>query len=136
MARIQIPAKIRIEDFKSEEKDLISKIAEVYNPFIDNITQAVNGGLDITNLNRQIVDITIQTSNTGTLINPPQIKTTVIGKVRGINVLNALNTQNSAIFPTSSPFVGFGINGSILSILYVSGLQNNSEYRLTLELVV
>lgn len=136
MGKIQIPAKIRVEDFDAEDKDLIEKIGGIYNSFIDDIYRLVDGGLDSYNINRQIVDIDVQTDAAGALINPPQIKITVNGKVRGLNVIAAVNQINSGTYPISAPFISFNTNTKTLSILNVTGLQPSSQYRLTLELVV
>ena len=44
MGKIQIPSKLRVEDFASEDKELIEKIGGVYNSFIDDIYRLVDGG--------------------------------------------------------------------------------------------
>lgn len=134
--RIQIPKKLRAEDFKSDQQDLIQKIAYVYNSFCDEVYSVLNKNIDYENLNRQIIDIIVKIGDTGEVLSTPQIKTSVRGKIRGLLVLNALNQVNSRIYPTSAPFVSWTINGDILTILNITGLQNNSEYKLTLELVV
>jgi hypothetical protein len=136
MSKIQIPKKIRLEDFDNQYKDLIEKIGFSFNSFSDEVYAVLNGGINIVNLNRQLVDVVVSINGSGQLVTQPQIKTTVSGKVRGINVINAVNTVNSSTYPTTAPFVNFTINSNILTILNVSGLQNNSEYRLTLELIV
>lgn len=135
MAKIQTPRKIRTEDFNQDEQGIVSKIGDIYNSFVDDIYNALNGRLDNNNLNRQSVDINVIINNTGALISQPQIKTTILGKVRGVIVLNANNLTNPGTYPTTAPFVSWTINANILTILNVSGLQNNSEYKLSLELV-
>lgn len=135
--KIQTPRKLRAEDFKSDQQELIGKIGDIYNTFADEIYQALNKRLDNTdNLNRQFVDITVLTNSTGLLANQPQIKTTVSGKIRAVYVGNAINLTNPGTYPTSAPFVSFTINGNILTLLNVTGLQASSEYKLTLEFVV
>lgn len=133
---MQIPKKIRFEDFDADYKDVIEKIGFAFNPFSDEVYQLLNGNLDSTNLNRQIVNVSVQTDAAGALVNPPQIKVTVNGKVQGLNVINAVNQINPATYPTGAPFVSFTTSAKTLSILNVTGLQASSQYMLTLELIV
>lgn len=135
MSKLQIPKKIRIEDFEATYKELVEKIAYAFNPFADEVYQLLNGGLTSASINRQLTDIIVKTNASSLLIAQPQIKLNIVGKVRGINVISANNQVNPSIYPVSAPFVSFTLNANILTILNVSGLQANSEYRLVLELV-
>lgn len=134
MSKLQIPKKLRVEDFEQDDQALISKIAFVYNVFADEVYNTLNKNIDYDNLNRQFVTINVFIDNTGKLINPPQIKTLLNGRVRGLNVLNAINLIDSSIYPTTAPFISWTINSDILTILNITGLQNNSQYSLSLEL--
>lgn len=136
MGKIQIPKKLRVEDFSGDNKELIEKIAFIYNSFSDEVYQSLNGGLDSSNINRQLVDLTVKLSPSGVVTSQQQIKILVSGRIRGVNVISANNTVNSTIYPLSAPFVTFTTNNNILTILNVSGLQPNSEYKLCLELIV
>ncbi|NDE09880.1 MAG: hypothetical protein EBZ95_04850 [Chitinophagia bacterium] len=133
--KIRIPEKLRTEDFPTDIQDSIGKIGKIYNQFTDSVFRALNGNVDFDNLARQLVTIDITTDSSGKLVNPPQVKITNLIKVNGLNCINAINLVNPAIYPSTSPFVSFSINGQILSILNVSGIQVNSQYRLTLELL-
>lgn len=136
MPKIQQPKRIRIEDFKEENKDLISKLSDLVVPFMDDVFRVLDGNIDFDNLNRQIVDIEVMIDASGKVVNNPQIKTTFkTQKVRGVNVINAVNLVNSSVYPTSLPMVNFTINGNIMTILNIIGLQANSRYKLTLELI-
>lgn len=59
MPKIQQPKRIRIEDFKEENKDLISKLSDLVVPFMDDVFRVLDGNIDFDNLNRQIVDIEV-----------------------------------------------------------------------------
>lgn len=133
--KIQVPKKLRAEDFKSDQQDLINKIAYIYNSFVDEVYNVLNKNVDYDNLNRQIVELTVKIDSSGKVINSPQIKTSLRTKIRGINVLNAVNQDNSTIYPTNAPFLNWTVNEEILTVLNVSGLQSNSQYKLTLELI-
>lgn len=136
MAKIQIPKKIRAEDFKAEDQELVGKLAFALNDFMDGVYSVFNGGIDFENLNRQVTTVTVNIDKDGKIANAPQIKLTVNGgRIKGINVLNAVNVNNTSVFPVSSPFISYSTASNLLTILNITGLQANSQYQLTLELV-
>lgn len=135
MSKMQIPKKIRSEDFPSDEQESISKIGLVYNNFADEVYSILNGRVDFDNLSRKLVDVLIVIDSTGKLINPPQIKLDLANRVRGTNVVRAINQVNPTIYPTNAPFVSFDATSTILTITNVTGLQNGSQYLLTIELL-
>lgn len=135
MSKIQIPPKIRTEDFPPEMADTISKLGGIYNNFVDQVTQVLNGGIDYSNLKRQVISLDVTINAAGVLVNPPNIKYTLTGKVQGINVLSATNLVNSGIYPIAQPFVSFTVNGQFIVVLNVAGLQNSSQYRLVVEII-
>jgi len=136
MSKMSIPKKIRVEDFKSEYQEMIGKLSYSITPFMDEVYSVLNNNIDYNNLNRQLVVLTVKTDATGLIKEQHKIRTTVNGKVRGISVINAINLINPNTYPTSHPFCNFTINGDLLTILNISGLQANSEFQLTLELIV
>src|SRR6266850_6730244 len=119
--KIQIPKKLRAEDFNSDDQTLISKIAFIYNSFVDEVFQTLDNGVDYNNLNRQIAQVSIKIDNTGKLINAPSIKTTLRTKVQGINVINAINQVNTGTYPTSTPFISWSLGNNLLNILNITG---------------
>lgn len=135
MAKLQIPKKLRTEDFNSDQQGLVSKIAFVFNVFADEVYNVLNKNVDYDNLNRQLVNFSLTIDNSGNIINPPQVKVLLNGKIKGVNVINAINLINSSIYPSSAPYISWTINGEILSILNITGLQNNSQYSITAELI-
>lgn len=136
MSKIQIPQKIREEDFSEEDRELASKIGGVYNQFSDEVYRVLSKGIDIENLKQQRSTLTVQIGSTGLLATQYQIKSNLSEKIVGVRVLNAVNLDNPSTYPTSWPGVSFAINGSIINILNITGLQNNSTYSLLLELIV
>lgn len=133
---MSIPKKIRVEDFKSDYQEMISKLSYSISPFMDEVYNVLNNNIDFYNLNRQLVTLNVKMDALGALKELPKVKTTVSGKVRGISVINAINVNNTKVYPSSHPFCSFTINGDFLTILNISGLQANTEYQLTLELIV
>lgn len=133
--KIEIPRQIRAEDFAEDEQQLVSKLSRNLTPFMDSVFRVLDGGVDYENLNRQFLDIDIIIDASGLVSNAPQIKSKLRGRVRGINVLNAINLVDPSIYPTSAPFISFTTNADIVTILNVTSLQVNSQYRLSIELI-
>lgn len=133
--KIEIPRQIRLEDFEEDEKEMISKLSRNLTPFMDSVYRVLDGGVDYDNLNRKLIDIDVITDSAGLVFNAPQIKSTLRGRVKAVSVMNAVNLINPNIYPVSAPFISFSSNADIITILNVTGLQANSQYRLTVELV-
>lgn len=132
--KIEIPRQIRTEDFSEDQRDLVAKLSRNLTPFMDSVFRVLDGGVDYENLNRQFVDINVIVDAAG-VVTVPQIKSKLRGRVRGINVLNAINLINPSIYPTSAPFISFTTNADIVTILNVTSLQPGSQYRLSIELI-
>lgn len=135
MARIQIPKKIRSEDFKPEQQEVATKIAECFNDFADGTYQTFTKGIDYENLRRQLTTLVVNIDKNGRVSQNPEIKLNLIGKVIGVQVMNAVNINDVSIYPTTAPFVSWTVNSNILRILNITGLQANSQYQLTLDII-
>lgn len=139
MGKIQAPKTLRFEDFNPDEKELINKLGDVINSFQDDVYRQLNGNIDFDNLNRQIVEnVTIKINSSGVLVNAPQLKVTVKTRVRGLNVVSAINSTNSSTYPTNAPFISYTVNGNILTITNVTGLYDGvtaSEWKLNIEVI-
>lgn len=136
MAKIQPPKPLRFEDFKAEEKELITKISESYNQFNEDVYRQLNGNIDFDNLNRQLaMNVIVRTNSAGQVVNNPQIRIKTKTTPKGLSVVFAENQVNSNIYPVSHPFISYTIKNNLITILNVSGLQANSEYKLNIEVV-
>lgn len=133
--KIEIPRQIRAEDFAEDEQELVSKLSRNLTPFMDSVYRVLDRGVDYENLNRQFMDVDINIDSSGSVSNAPQIKSNLRGRIRGLLVLSANNLVDPSVYPTSAPFVSFTTNANIVTILNVTGLQANSQYRLSVELI-
>ena len=136
MGKVQIPKKIRAEDFKSDDQALISKLSYPFNDLADSFYFNLNKALDFDNMNRDLINVNVNINATGGVANLPQVKYNLRTKPRGVVCVNAVNSVNPNIYPTQSPFVSWSLNSDgTLQILNVTGLQVNSQYILTLEII-
>lgn len=131
----QVPKKIRVEDYPQEFQELISTLGYTLNDTLDINYQLLSGGIDFDNLNRQYTQVIITVDAAGKIVNPPQVKTTLKTKVKGINVIQAVNVNNVQVYPTAAPFVSYTTNANLLTILNVSGLPVSSQWQLSLEII-
>lgn len=64
--KIQIPPRIRVEDYAQDEQELVGKLSGNISNFMDEVYRAINGGIDFENLVRKTVDVDITISTAGT----------------------------------------------------------------------
>lgn len=136
MARPPDMNRLRAEDFKEDDRELIGKIGGGLNNFMDQTIYALNGNINFENLNQELKSVDISIDGSGALINPPSIKIGVTGRVEGIVCIQAINLNNDGTYPTSYPFISFTIGtDSLIKLLNITGLPNNSSYRLKLLII-
>jgi len=136
MGRIPDHKRLRKEDFDTEYQSIIERVGYSVNTFADQVISLFNKRIDFTNLNQEISSYTISVDGSGNLVNPANIRHTLISKPAGILCVNATNLNDTNTFPDSQPFVSFSIlNSTTISIRNISGLQNDSSYSLTLLLI-
>lgn len=135
MGKLEIPALIRLEDYKTEEQQFIRKLAKSINPFMEGVYRLLNGTLNASNMLRQINTVDIKIDTTGKVINSPQVRIDLKSKVVGISVITAINLIDANVYPTNSPFISYTTSSGIITIKNITGLQVSSQYRLTLEII-
>ena len=126
---------VRVEDFDKDDREIAEKIAGIFNGFSDDVYRQVNGNLTFENLDRQLVTLEVRIDGDGKVLNKPQIKLTLVSRISGVKVINARNLESSTTYPTSCPFVSYEVGEKLITIRNVTGLQNNSRYELTLEII-
>lgn len=134
MAKLANLKRILKEDFNKEDQDTIDKLAFVLNPFLEQISNAFNKNINIDNLSREISIINVQNA-LGVLNTSVQLKTNLNSKIVGITVIRADNLTDPTLYPTQTPFVSWTLNGKIITVLNVTGIQDDNKYQLTLEVI-
>ena len=135
MSKIEIPKKIRAENFKEDDRALASGIGAVYNEFVDNLYFLLQKNVDFNNLNRQLVEVTVTLDSSAKLVNPPVVKFDLKSRVKAVYCGAATCITSNITNPTGTPFITWQINNNTLIITGVTNLQANTQYSLTLELV-
>lgn len=135
MGRIPDVKRIRQEDFPSDQQEMVGKLGYSINTFMDQVVSLFTGNIDFINLNQEIKTVTVRVDGSGNLVSTPKIQTSIRTSPAGILCISARNKNNTGVYPDGQPFVSWTINSlnnSVINVLNVSGLQNNSEYVLTL----
>ena len=133
MSKIQIPSKIRAENFQEDDRAVASGIGSIYNQFVDQLYFLLNGNLDDDNLKQQNVSVSVTIDTAGKVVNTPSVGFR-LGRLNGVMCIKAQCINNPALFPTSTPFVSYSLDGDSFVITNISGLQANTQWNLTLRL--
>jgi len=134
MAFIDNLRRIKVEDFPDKDRETVDRIAEYYNSFADQVTNAINGNLDYDNLRNDIKEIQVTVGSNGV----PTTSTTFIGDIgmRGTKVVRADNLTNKTNYVTAQPFIIYDAKGNGEYIINkITGLVANNTYKLVFELV-
>lgn len=132
MARIPDLRLIKKEDFDKSDQKLIDQLAFPINNFMQQVVNVFKNGVDFNNLNQQVITFTASVDVNGVPVLPIQFKNTLTTKVIGMICINAANQSTTNRVPASTPFITFTSNGTVLSILNITGLgippgQTNSD---------
>lgn len=135
MPKIENAKRIQIEDFPQEDRETVSKIAELYNFFVEQVVNTLNGRVDIENLNRRLIEVEFTVDATGKPIGNNKIGSAL--GIKGFNVIRVDNLVNPVNFPTSAPFISYTTNGQgIYTINKIGGIPANQKHRIVLEAII
>jgi len=134
MALIDTPKRIVADEYEEKDRNIVSRLAQPLNFFMEQVTNVINGRLDFDNLNRSTTQITVNVDTNGTPIRQTQFNSNI--GLQGLTVLRAQNTSNPVNFPTGAPFISFSSDGTgTYTIQNITGLRPGNNYLLTLELI-
>lgn len=126
--------RIKIDEFKAEDREVAERIGNIYNPFAEQITNVLNGNVDEFNLGRPIITLKVTTNASGIPLKLTQFSNKV--GLRGINIIRAQNITNSVNYLQGSPIISFSTQGTgVYTVNHVTGLNPSQEYQLTFELI-
>lgn len=132
MAKISNFRRISAEDYSGENQQIIEKIAYNLNPFMQEVTDVINGNLDFSNLSFNIIRATLTVNANGTPVGTDQLNVG-INNPNGFTVIAATNTINSVSYTPGQPFISFTPQGNnIVKINNISNLTANIPFLLTI----
>lgn len=126
MAKINSPSRFKVEDFAQKDQNLVSKLFFILNSFMEQVINAFNKNLTFgDNFSAIDTEITINTP-----INEVNIGNHLPLPIRGASVLRVDNLTNPSTLLSSAPFIEFINAPGQIKISNITGLANNTKYRL------
>jgi len=127
MAKIPEIKRLVKEDFPKESQGIVDRIAFSYNPFVEQMVNAMNKQLNFDNLAQEVKDLTVITDLTAgsNFASPKQtisFNTVLSAKIKGIVCIGAQNLTDNEVPVLSTPFIHYTTQGSVITILHVTGL--------------
>lgn len=119
------------EDFNKSDQQLIGKLGSIINPALEAITNALNKGLTINDLNMQTKSLTIQVDALGVPTTAALFKSELNGRCNNLWVSRAQNISNNTLL-TSAPFINYSENNGLITITQVLGLPVGTKWLITL----
>lgn len=133
MAQIDNIRRIVAENFKSADQDTVNKLGIILNDFMEQVYNAFKNSIDFTNLNQDVVKATITLDSSGIPTKGASINSSTINSIQGMNVINAVNTQNSTIYPTGGIVCNYTQTGTgEFTLTHVTGIPENQQFTLTI----
>lgn len=132
MAKAPDLKRITVEDFPSEDRDLVSKLAFIINSFHEQVRNALSKNIDFDNLAQETKVLTFTTNNASQPLNEVTFKSALSRNIQGISVIRAVITSDNTSYPTQLPIISWSQNASLVKITYIGGLEPETKYELTI----
>ena len=130
--KINNVTEIRPDDFKKEDRQTIGQIAEIMNPFMQQVVELADkrGSFDNREENFLTVEMTVDASGVPVLNN--KIKTDK-ARANGFAVVAAFNTTDASITATEQPFISYvQLASGFVQVNKITGLPANQKFRLNI----
>jgi hypothetical protein len=131
--RLPLARRITMENTPEEMQGVVSNLATILNPFIEDVTTILNGRVDFDNLSFQLVQFETMVNAQGIPLTGTDIG--INFTPRGSFCVNVQDASNIGQLPdvTGSPFVLFvPSNTGSIKIGKILNLLPNKKYLLTL----
>jgi hypothetical protein len=124
--------RIKTEDFATDDRELVSKLAYLLNPFLEQINTLLNHNVDFDNLNQEVITLTVELKTGGVPKVLTEFKSSLKTRIKGLICISAANLENDGTFPTTAPFISYSIVGDLIRIQNITGLPVGKRYTLTI----
>ena len=130
--KINNVTEIRPDDFDKDDRKTVGQLAEIINPFMQQVVEITDNRMDFENRVENFLTIEMTVDSAGVPVLNNKIKT---GKssVKGFSVVSAFNLTNSNSFATEQPFISFTREAAgFVKVNKISGLPANQKFRLSM----
>jgi len=132
MAKVPDLKRVTIEDFSSEDRNLVEKLAFIINSFHEQVRSALSKNIDFENLAQETRVLSFSTGIVGQPLNTVSFKSGLVNKIQGITIVRTVITSDNTSFPTELPIISWSQNASLVTITNIGGLQPETQYELTI----
>lgn len=131
MAKINNYRRISLGDFAGNPDEAIRILSEILNPFMREVTDEINGGLDFDNLAQNILKLDVTVDANGKPVSN-QINTGVVNP-QGFQVIRAINNTDASATMDGQPFITYSpLGNGIVNVSKITNLVANNSYTLTI----
>ena len=133
MSKLPTFKSLQASDFDDQYKDLINKLALIFNNEIQSLFSALSNGISLAdNILCVVKDVPVVVDANGNTTNSANFAISIPNmRVRGCIVIKAINTANSNTYPTGAPFINFTPGTQQVTIDHVTGLTVGDQWTLT-----
>lgn len=134
MAQISNVRRIIVEDYPEDSREVVDKLAEVINNFMDEVTEMSQGNIDYDNLSRIKFTFDVVVDANGVPQGVRQINTG-LRSYSGKIIIDAQSLQGGANV-VSTPYIDLTNKGNgVFQINQIFGLPPGKKIRLTVEFI-
>lgn len=131
MAKLGFLKRLVTEDFSKDDQKIISKLAFILNPALEQIVQAMSNNLTFEdNMASMVKEIDVEVDASGKPVSGGAFQSTLNSLCKNIITTRATNLTNSSTYPSGYPFITWEESSKIITIKHIAGLQAGSKYRL------
>lgn len=132
IGRVPDLKRITVEDFKSEDRDLVQKLAFIINSFHEQVRNVLNQSVDFDNLAQELQTINFTTNSSGQPLNTVKFRSNLVNRIKGILPVRVVITSSNTRYATQLPVITWSQNGQQITIVNIGGLEPETGYELTL----
>lgn len=119
-------------DYAEEYRNLIETLSFSINNGVEVLYQAFNKAISLReNIACTVKDIDVEVDSTGKPKGRVSFTLDTSGRILGVVVLNAINTKNPGVLPTSGVFVTFTQESKTIIVNNIKGLPEGQPFTLT-----
>ena len=135
MATIDNVRRIVVEDFKTEDREVISKLASTLNPFMEDIVQAFRKNIDYENLTRTKISFDVSVDASGKPQGVSQINTGLTS-YSGKIIIDVQPLVSASDVVLSTPYLDCTYQGNgVVRINRILGLPPGKKMRVVVEFI-
>jgi hypothetical protein len=121
---------IRPDDFDKEDRNTVGQLAEIINPFMQQVKEITDSRIDYDNRVENFLQIEMTVDSNGVPVLNNKIRTNKTSS-NGFTVVAAFNLTNNSVTVTGQPFIVYTqLSGGFVQVSKITNLPANQKFRL------